>query len=134
MARVMDTQKAVANARERSGREEFVGTIYAYCDRPDCPARRVEVRFKEHGAPVPVHLTCPACRQVLVIDQARTDKEVREYEEVQARMSVNVQLYKAQKRRTHPELSMVRVPLSVFLDHRLPSVSPGWFDQLLISP
>jgi hypothetical protein len=108
---------ALSAARARDGRAYFVGHIECYCENPDCPAREVEIFFKELDEPLPSRLGCPACRRQLKLHHVQTLDEQEQADEADARRSVNAQLW----RRAHPDA--FAMPLGAFLDDRLPE--PG---------
>lgn len=110
--------KAIGDARQR----DYLLTIKAYCDGPNCTARQVEVHLKDYDGALLTTVTrrtvcCPLCGRALECVEVRTAAEQARAYEREARMSVNAQIYE----RDHDSLG---VPLEVMRDDRLPTTMP----------
>jgi hypothetical protein len=103
----------IANVRARSG----LLVCLMYCDHPDCPAREVRIRVKDHDdALLPLVRTrglhCPLCGTPLKVHGVRTMAEQAVVDDREARCSVNAQRFA----RDHGAV----IPTSVLLDDHLP--------------
>jgi hypothetical protein len=84
----------IANVRARSG----LLVCLMYCDHPDCPAREVRIRVKDHDhSLLPLVRTrglhCPLCGHTLKCHGARTFAEQARNEDRNARLRVKSQRY-----------------------------------------
>jgi hypothetical protein len=102
-------------ARSRDQGRDFHGECELYCEAPSCSARTVVVAIKELDAwGHTVIPRCPLCHAPLKTHCVRTAREAAADARREARCLVNVEVWK----RDHP--GQLGVPLSVYLDDRLP--------------
>jgi hypothetical protein len=128
----MKSSEIVNEVKAALGRDgQGLIQIEAYCESTDCAAREVVITIKDHdGTLVQMidtgGLSCPVCRRSLKLHHARSREERQAEEEVAARMSVNVQMY----RRDHlRDPGYVLVPTAVLIDERLPPTPLDWFNK-----
>src|SRR5262249_38576270 len=88
----------MAAARKRNP-AEWLFEIQGYCENSDCNVRYVTVTVKEYDGPTPPHFCCPVCGDDLNVHHIYDLEQAEEVSDRDARVSVNLQLY----RRDHPK-------------------------------
>ena len=115
---------AIAKARETTG----LLYLELYCDKSACPAREIHLRVKDHDKAFVETvrrrgLCCPICGAPAKMHWIRTDAAQDSADRLEARSSVNMQMYV----RDYCEDGFPVLPGDVIGDDRLPPTPDGWF-------
>jgi hypothetical protein len=114
-------------------RARWVGThlgtvliVEVVCCAPECCAREIRVRLKNHGTGLPGSVRCPICGGTqLALQSIRTFVEDERTRDRAARARVNWQMYG----RDHAVNGIAAIPFSILKDDRLPPTPAGWWEK-----